>query len=358
MHWERPPNRPQGPGNFRDLEDFLRRLKERYNSSSFSGRPFVLVGLLLLALLAGLNSYYTVEPQETAVVKRFGKFSHTTSAGLHFKIPLGIDQVHKVMTGRVLQREYGYRTVQPESRSRMATRGYEDESIMLSGDLNVVDFQWTVQYQIEDPVDYLFRVHAVEGTLDDISESVVRRIIGNRYADEILTVGRAAIAEKAREEIQAIMDQYQSGLRVVTVQLQNVNPPTPVKGAFNEVNESQQEKERMINEAQEIYNQRIPRAQGEARQAIAQAEGYATERVNRAQGEVQLFRQILEAYEQAPDVTRRRMYIEAFESLSKNFEHLYVIDKMQGNILPHLDLGRTIGGGLEGRHALGSEGGN
>jgi len=308
--------------------------------------PFVFLGLLILALLAGLNSYYTVEPQETAVVKRFGEFSHTNTAGLHFKIPLGVDQVHKVVTGRVLQREYGYRTLQADTRNRMAARGYEDESIMLSGDLNVVDFQWTVQYKIEDPVDYLFKVHDVEGTLDDISESVIRRIVGNRYADEILTVGRASIAERAREEIQSIMDQYQAGLRIVTVQLQNVNPPDPVKGAFNEVNESQQEKERMINEAQEVYNQRIPRAQGEARQTIAQAEGYATERVNRAQGEVQLFRQILEAYEQSPDVTRRRMYIEAFESLSKNFEHLYVIDSNQNNILPHLDLGRAMGGGL------------
>lgn len=348
MHWERPPNRPQGPGNFQDLEDILRRLKERYKFSSFSGLPFALLVVAALVILAGLNSYYTVEPQETAVVKRFGKFTHTTDAGLHFKIPFGVDHVQKVVTGRVLQREYGYRTVQPETRSRLASKGYEEESIMLSGDLNVVDLQWTVQYKIEEPVAYLFRVHDVEGTLDDISESVIRRIVGNRYSDDVLTVGRASIAEQARVEIQNIMDEYQSGLRIVTVQLQNVNPPDAVKGAFNEVNESQQEKERMINEAQEAYNQRIPRAQGQARQTVTQAEGYALERVNRSEGEVRRFIEILGEYEKAPDVTRRRMYIEAFESLSDKFEHLYVIDEKQGNLLPHLDLGRTPSGGSGG----------
>jgi membrane protease subunit HflK len=170
-----------------------------------------------------------------------------------------------------------------------------------------------------------------------------------------LTVGRASIAEHARVEIQNIMDQYQSGLRVVTVQLQNVNPPQAVRGAFNEVNESQQEKERMINEAQEAYNQRIPRAQGQARQTITQAEGYALERVNRAEGEARRFNDILTAYEKAPDVTRRRMYIEAFEALSNKVERLYVLDQKQSSILPHLDIGRTVGGGIEGRPESGKD---
>lgn len=355
MHWERPPNRPQGPGNFQDLEEILRRLKERFKLSPASGMPIAALALLALLVLAGVNSYYTVEPQETAVVKRFGKFVYTRGAGLHFKIPLGVDHVQKVVTGRVLQREYGYRTLQPENRSRPASRGYEEESIMLSGDLNVVDLQWTVQYKVEEPVSYLFRVHDVEGTLDDISQSVIRRIVGNRYSDDVLTVGRASIAEHARVEIQNIMDQYQSGLRVVTVQLQNVNPPQAVRGAFNEVNESQQEKERMINEAQEAYNQRIPRAQGQARQTITQAEGYALERVNRAEGEARRFNDILTAYEKAPDVTRRRMYIEAFETLSNKVERLYVLDQKQSSILPHLDIGRTVGGGIEGRPESGKD---
>lgn len=340
MDWDRPPQRPRGPNSLQDLEDILRRLKENNPLTSFSGLPFLALALLAIAVVIVLSSYYIVEPQETAVIQRFGKFIHTAEAGLHFKLPFGIDTVRKVVTGRVLQREYGYRTVQPGIRSRLQAKGYEEESIMLSGDLNVVDLQWTVQYKIEYPVNYLFQVQDVEGTLDDISESVVRRIVGNRYSDEVLTVGRASIAESSRKEIQSILDGYKTGLRIVTVQLQNANPPDPVKAAFNEVNESLQEKERMINEAQEAYNQQIPKALGEARQTFNQAEGYALERINKSEGEVKRFSDILEQYQKAPEVTRRRMYIEAFEELSRNIGQLYVMDEKQSNILPFLDLGR------------------
>jgi membrane protease subunit HflK len=180
----------------------------------------------------------------------------------------------------------------------------------------------------------------VEGTLDDISESVVRRIVGNRYADEVLTVGRAAVADKARNEIQLIMDQYQTGLQIVTVKLQNANPPDPVKAAFNEVNEAKQERERMINEAQQVYNQKIPRATGEARQTITQAEGYALERVNRSQGDVARFLEILTEYAKAPDVTRRRMYLESFGEFLGHIDRLYVMDEKQTNLLPLFDLSK------------------
>lgn len=347
MDWQKPPHRSAGPGNIQDLEEMLRRLRERFPLASFFRGPSWLLGLLFLALFIMINSYYTVDPQETAVVLRFGKFVRTADSGLHFKIPFGIESVKKVVTGRVLQREYGYRTVQPGVRSRFVEKGYEEESVMLSGDLNVVDLQWTVQYQIQNPVEFLFQVQDVESTLDDISESVARRIVGNRYADDVLTVGRASIADMAKTEIQQIMDQYKTGLKVVAVQLQNVNPPNPVKGAFNEVNEAQQEKERMINEAQAVYNQQIPRAMGEARQALTQAEGYALERVNRAQGEVQRFLDILAEYEKSPDVTRRRMYLESFEALLQRVDRIIVIDRNQANMLPLLDVGRFGAGGPE-----------
>lgn len=344
--WERPPGRrvPERGGPPPNLEDVLQWLKDRYRMTPSSAhRPVVLIVVLALLVFGGLNSYYTVDPEETAIVLRFGKYIQTADAGLHFKIPFGIDTVNKVVTGRVLQREYGYRTLQPEVRSRFTEKGLEDESIMLSGDLNVINVTWTVQYKIKDPAQFLFRVKGVEATLDDISESVIRRIVGNRYSDEVLTVGRVSITNQAKTEIQEIMDLYKTGLQIVTVQLQNANPPNPVKAAFNEVNGAQQEKERMINDAQQAYNQKIPKAMGEARQAITQAEGYALERVNRAEGEVKRFADILAEYQKAPDVTRRRMYLDSFEAMMGRIDHLYVIDEGQKGILPFLDLNKLQG---------------
>lgn len=345
MDWERPPRRGPRPENIQDLEKLFKELKNRFDFSGFTRSGMWLIVLGVLVLLVGLNSYYIVEPQETAVVQRFGLFMTTAEPGLHFKIPFGIETVRKVVTGRVLQREYGYRTTQPGVRSRFVEKGYEEESMMLSGDLNVVDLQWTVQYKIQDPVAYLFQVQDVESTLDDISESVARRIVGNRYADEVLTVGRSAVAEKARSEIQQIMDHYKTGLQIMTVKLQNANPPVPVKPAFNEVNEARQEKERMINEAQQVYNQRIPKAMGEARQTITQAEGYALERINRSEGEVRRFKDILTEYDKAPEVTKKRMYLEASAELIGRIEHLLVVDEAQRGMLPLFDLNRFASGG-------------
>lgn len=340
MDWDRQPHRGPGSGNIQDLEEVLRRLKSRYDFSKFPKGSILWIGLIAVVIFIGFTSYYTVDPQETAVVQRFGKFVRTADAGLHFKIPFGIETVRKVVTGRVLQREYGYRTIEPGVRSRFAEKGYEEESRMLSGDLNVIDLQWTVQYKVRDPMDYLFQVQDVESTLDDISESVMRRIVGNRYVDEVLTVGRASVADMAETEIQEIIDQYKTGLQITMVKLQNANPPDPVKQAFNEVNEAQQEKERMINEAQQVYNQKIPRAKGEARQKITQAEGYALERVNKAQGEVARFSDILTEYEKAPEVTRSRMYLEAFADFNSKIDRLIVIDGSQQNLLPLFDIGK------------------
>ena len=343
MVWERPPGRrpPQGPDV--DIQEIVRKLKEQYHSLPFSRGP--LLGLVLAAILIviGITSYYKVEAEEIAVVLRFGKFVGTAGPGPHLKIPFGVDSVKIVVTGRVHQSEYGYRTAEACVRSTFVEKGYEQEALMLSGDLNVVNLQWTVQYKIQDPVDYLFRVSGVEKTLDDISESVMRRIVGNRYADEILTVGRASIAEAARKEIQEILDQYKTGLRIVTVALQNVNAPNPVRAAFNEVNEAGQEKDRMINDAQQAYNQKIPKAVGEARQTITQAEGYALERVNKSEGEVHRFLDILAEYQKAPDVTRSRMYLESMESLLGRINQLYVIDQDQKGLLPFFDIGRFAG---------------
>lgn len=340
VDWERMPRKGNGPGGFEEFEKILSRIRNSARFPFSTQGPFWMLLLIVLLVLVLLNSYYIVEPQETGIVQRFGKYVYTTDAGLHFKIPFGIDTVQKVVTGRVLQREYGYRTTVPGVRSRFVEKGYEEEAKMLSGDLNVVDLQWTLQYKIQDPVDFLFRVQDVEGTLDDISESVVRRIVGNRYSDDVLTVGRASIAEKARSEIQEIMNSYETGLHIVAVQLQNANPPDPVRAAFNEVNEAQQERERMINDAQQAYNQKIPKALGEARQTVTQAEGYALERVNRSEGEARRFLEILSEYEKAPDVTRRRMYLEAMADLIGKVDSFYVMDEHYRNLLPLFDLNR------------------
>jgi len=343
MPWERPPGRraPERGGPPQDLDEIIRLVSDRLKHYGSSSRRLVLMIVVLVVLIAaGFNSYYTVEPQETAVIQRFGRYVGTAGAGLHFKIPFGVDSVNKVVTGRVHQREYGYRTVQPGVRSQFTEKGFEQESLMLSGDLNVVNVQWMVQYMIKDPVQYLFKVGGVEPTLDDISESVMRRIVGNRYSDEVITVGRDSVANQSRAEIQEIMDLYNTGLQIVAVKLQDVNPPNPVKPAFNEVNEAGQEKERMINEAQRAYNEKIPRAVGEARQTVTQAEGYALERVNKSEGEAKRFLDILAEYEKASEITRRRMYLDTFESMMGRVDHLYIVDESQKNILPLLDLNK------------------
>jgi membrane protease subunit HflK len=332
---------PDGGGPPQDLEDILKWLAQRFRSSApYSRRPILLIALLVVLVVVAFNSYYTVEPQETAVIQRFGRYIGISEGGLHFKIPFGVDTVSKVVTGRVEQGEYGYRTRKPDVRSQFVEKGYEEESLMLSGDLNVVNVQWAVQYKVRDPVEYLFRVNGVERTLDDISESVMRRIVGNRYSDEVITVGRESIAAQCRKEIQEIMDRYETGLQIVAVWLQTANVPNPVMASFNEVSEAGQEKERMINEAQRSYNEKIPRAVGEARQTVTQAEGYALERVNRSEGEAKRFTEILTEYEKAPEVTRRRMYLDSFEALMGKIDHLYVIDDSQKGILPLLDLNK------------------
>lgn len=353
MDWEKPPHRGQGPGGVPELEEFIRQLKMRYKLPQMPRGPFWMLGLLFAVILVAANSVFTVESQETAVVQRFGAYVFTASPGWHLKLPFGIDTVTKVASARTLQREYGYRTVRADIKSQFSEKGFEEQSSMLSGDLNVVNLHWAVQYMITNPVDYLFQVKQVEDTLDDISESVMRRIVGNRYADEVLTIGRADIARMAQDEMQQILNSYKTGVKIVTVKLQNVNPPDPVKAAFNEVNEARQEKERMINDAQQAYNQKIPKAMGEARQLVTQAEGYALERVNRSQGDASRFAEILEAYSKAPDVTRKRMYLESFGAFLEHVDRVVVIDEQQKNLLPLLDVGRATQTAVSGNRPEG-----
>jgi len=302
--------------------------------------PLIIGGVVILAIIIGISSsFYTVQPEGKAVVKRFGKVVSIREPGLHFKLPFGIDRDYFVPTERVLKEEFGFRTAVPGRRTQYQKGNAEqEEALMLTGDLNVIDVEWVVQYRIKDPDRYLHRVRSQSDSIRDVSEAVMRRIVGNRLGSDVLTVGRVEVAAQAREEMQKILDTYEMGVHISTIELQDVTPPDPVKPAFNQVNEARQEKERLINEAEKRRNQAIPRARGEAQQIISEAEGYATERINVAKGEAEKFNAILTEYRQAPDVTRRRLYIETMSKVLSKVEKLYVVEEGQVMPLPLLNL--------------------
>ncbi|KKM01391.1 hypothetical protein LCGC14_1794920, partial [marine sediment metagenome] len=293
----------RGPSGPPDLYELMKKLTGGGGSPSRGrlGGGFTAVIVIILLVWGALTSFYTVQPEQRAVVKRFGSVKGITDPGLHFKFPFGIDQIQLVATERVLKQEFGFSTVQTRQgeRSTYSSSQFEDESLMLTGDLNMIDVEWVVQYRIDDPIKFLYQMREPTRTLRDISESVMRRIVGNMLGSEVLTIGRVAIQQKAGDEIQEILDQYDAGIRISTVEMQDVVPPPAVQPAFNEVNEARQERERMINEAQKRVNQEIPNAEGAALRTVAEAEGYATERVNRADGESTRFSAVLHEYQQA-----------------------------------------------------------
>jgi modulator of FtsH protease HflK len=305
-----------------------------------SPRYVVTIVGLLIVLWGAFSAFYTVQPEERAVVKRFGKVIGITDPGLHFKLPFGVDAVQIVATERVLKQEFGFRTADAsaEGRTRFANQGFPEESLMLTGDLNIIQVEWVVQYRIADPEQFLYSMREPTQTLRDLSESVMRRIVGNRIGSDVLTVGRVDIANTAREEIQDAMDKYENGIRIITVELQDVVPPQRVQPAFNEVNEARQELERMINEATRQANEAIPRAEGTAKRVISEAEGQATERVNRALGETARFDAVLTEYRNAPGVTRARLYLETLNTALPNVGSVVVVHDGQTSPLPLLNL--------------------
>jgi len=264
--------------------------------------------------------------------------TRTAGPGLHFKVPFGVERVQLVPTARVLKEEFGFRALAAGQRPQQQRGDLSDESLMLTGDLNVIDVRWIVQYRVEDPVRFLFKLRDQRQTLRDIAESSMRRVVGNRLGSDVLTVGRVAVASEVKEEMQKILSSYETGIRLVTVELQDVTPPDPVKPAFNEVNEARQDMERMVNQAQEQANKVIPKASGEAKQVIAEAEGYATERVNQAQGEAARFLAVLSEYQRVPEVTRRRLYLEAASKVLSEAKGVYIVDSEQRGIVPWLSL--------------------
>lgn len=320
----------------RELDIALRQLRQKL--SGFHKNSFVFPIAVGAILLLFWSSWYTVQPEETAVVQRFGELSSAVGPGLHFKLPFGIDRVRFVPTARVLKEEFGFRTSQAGRRTQYTGGDFANESLMLTGDLNVVDVQWIVQYRIEDPVKLLFRIREPADTLRDVAEAVMRRVVGNRLGSDVLTVGRVAVASEVKEEMQKILSTYETGVRIVAVELQDVTPPDAVKPAFNEVNESRQDRERMINQAQEQANKMIPKAKGEAKQSIAESEGYATQRVNRARGDAGRFEAVLREYQRVPQVTRRRLYLETISEVMAEAKSIYVVDEEQKALVPWLSV--------------------
>jgi membrane protease subunit HflK len=299
--------------------------------------------IVLIAVVVLWGAFYQIAPDEMGVILRFGKFVRTSEPGLHFKWPLGIEALTKVPVQRQLKMEFGYRTTNPGVRSEFAVpEEAQKESVMLTGDLNVVIVEWIVQYKIKDPYKFLFKLRDVEKTFRDLNEAVVRRVIGDNAVDEIITTGRARIAAEAKDELQKLVDLYELGVDVNQLIFQDVNPPESVKPSFNDVNESLQEKERKINEALAEFNKEIPKAQGEAEQAIRGAEGYAMERVNNAQGDASRFTQMYKEYAKAPAVTRKRLYLETMNEVLSKIEKKYIMDDKQRNLLPLLNLNQEV----------------
>lgn len=331
--WEKLKQQQQGP---RGVPPQMSQALSQLRKFRLPGGPMA-IGLLVLAWIV-FSSFYTVNQDEVGVVQRFGRYIETTQPGLNFKLPFGIDTVTKVNVKRVQTEEFGGSPGEEAFRPR-ARPGIEpaNVSLMLTGDLNVAVVPWIVQFRVKDPYNYLFKVANVRRLLTDMSEAVMRLVVGDRSINEVISK-RAEIANEARELLQRELDQAETGIHIVTVELKRTNVPLPVQPSFNEVNQATQEKEQMIYQANEEYNKAIPAARGAAERTIREAEGYALNRVNRAQGDVARFRQIYEEYRKAKDVTERRLYLEKMRAVLQNMGPIYIVDPDQKSALPLLNL--------------------
>ncbi|HEY8388281.1 MAG TPA: FtsH protease activity modulator HflK [Parasegetibacter sp.] len=297
----------------------------------------LLIGLILL--ITALTSIRTVGPEEEGVVLNLGQYSRTVQPGLNFILPFGIEKMFKIPVQRQLKHEFGFRTAGGDSRSsRYRDNDYSIESSMLSGDLNMADVEWVVQYRIVNSFQYLFKVKDPERSLRDMAESAMRKVVGDRTVNEVLTVGRQEVASEMEVLLQQLCDEYENGIRIDQVVLQDVNPPAPVKPSFNAVNQAQQERETLINKAESEYNSVIPRARGEAKEIIQLAEAYSLNRINGAKGDAAKFEALYKEYIKAPEVTKKRIYLETMERILPKLGNKIIVDDKGNNLLPLLNL--------------------
>ena len=337
-------NNGGGPWNSRsrpgtNIEDLVQQGQNQLRQIIPGGSPRGIIIIIILALigLGAWTAYYTVPSDSVAVVQRFGKYLKEVPPGLHFKLPLGIDIATIVPVKRQLKQEFGFSTP-GASDPYQSPRDGKRETEMVTGDLNAALVEWVVQYRISDPVKYLFEVREPSETLRYVSESVMREVVGDRTVDEVITIGRQEIETEALAKMQALSTKYAMGISIDQVQLKNINPPQPVQESFNEVNQAQQEKEKLINEARRDYNKVIPLAEGEKDQRIREADGYRLKRINEAEGDAARFSALLAEYSKAPEVTRRRIYIETLQDVMPGIRSKIIVDEQTHGILPLLNL--------------------
>jgi len=317
-------------------------LMDKFKGFKFPGILFV--GVLLLALYLGSSTFFTVDRAEVGVIQRFGKYDRIAGPGLNFKLPTGIEKVTKVNVKRPETEEFGFKTYGSAGTYRTSSDSSKQESsLMLTGDLNVAVVPWIVQYRRSDPREYLFNVKDVRSLLRNMSEATMRTVIGDRSINEVIS-SRAEIAMAAEEMLQTEMDHAKAGISIVNIEMKKTNVPEPVQASFNEVNQATQEKEQTIYKAREEYNKAVPLARGEAKRLVKDAEGYAIDRVNRAQGDATKFKAVYDAYAQAKDVTRKRMYLESMLEVLPRVGNKYIIDSDQKNLLPFLNMGDRAAG--------------
>jgi len=328
--------------DFKTPEDLLNISKGQIPPSFKKIMPFVIIGAIIVSLLffKNMSLLYSIGPDEVGVVRRFGKYVRTTEPGLHLKIPLGMEKVNIVKVKHIFKDEFGFRTTRAGIVSEYSSKSYTEESLMLTGDLNVLVVEWVVQFKVKDPVKLLFNIRNPRETIRKISEAVMRQVVGDNSVNEILTIRRVEINQEVQDKLQEILDSYDCGVHIVTVKLQDVNPPDPVKPSFNEVNEAKQEREKLINQAWEAYNKAIPLARGEAEKTIRESEGYALKRVNKAKGDAAKFMATWDAYKDAKDVTRKRLFLETMNEVLPRTGPKYIMDSNQNSILPLLQLNK------------------
>lgn len=363
-----------------EINDLLEAIKRPHKSDYTTklSRWIMAVVLIVLVVILLRTAIYTIPTDSAGVVQQFGKYSRTTEPGIHLMLPFGMETATAVPVKRVQKEEFGFRTLEAgvdsrylgveeidagrsssgdllrlieESGERVSRSGtsrlaemakeiLKGEYIMLTGDLNITDVEWIVQYKIKDARSYLFNVRRPRQTIRDASQAVMRQLIGNGSVDEAITIGRIEYEVAAKEMLQKLLDEYETGIHIVTVKLQSSNPPQRVRPAFNEVNKALQQKEQRINEAMKAYNEVIPKTRGQAKKMIESAKGYAAERVNEAQGDIAKFRKIYEEYKKAPDITKQRMYLETMAKLLPQIPEKWIIEQggAEGGILMKLDL--------------------
>lgn len=323
-----------GGGGGGNMDEVIQKFKQ------FNKPGGWIIILAIVLIYFGSSAFYTVAVDEVGIVQRFGEYVRQAGPGLHFKLPRGIEKATNVKVRYVYKEEFGLRTLRAGVQTEYASdRAYQEESLMLTGDLNVAVIPWIVQYRIKDPYKYLFKVHNVRGTLRDLSESTMRLVVGDRSINEVITK-RKEIADEARGLLQTELDEADTGLLVSTIEMKKTNVPGPVQPSFNDVNQAIQEKERIIYQAREDYNKAVPAARGQAKRTVKAAEGYALDRVNRAEGDASRFVAQYKEYAKAKDVTRRRLYLESLKDLFPKLGDKYIIDSDQKNLLPLLNLGK------------------